>query len=140
MPTWDAKSGFALLCLLGVIAIGTGAVLEINRMRRGEHLITPTQFGLRMLSAVVWIISLGSMSYALLYLWPELGNAEQAQRFLSVVSGVLLLFVIGLVLLAYDFWRVSMRRREQLARFDRQLDALAREEIEKRRQQAKSDE
>ncbi len=132
MPTFDAKSGFALLCLLGVIAIGTGAVLEINRMRRKESIIGVNQFRLRLLSAVVWMIILGSTGYALLYLWPEKGDTPAALRFLSVVSGIILLLVIGFVLLMYDLWRVSLQHRQQQAQFNRQRDLLAQMEIEKR--------
>ena len=132
MPTWDAKSGFALLCLLGVIAVGTGAVLEINRMRRGQSIIGVNQFRLRLLSAVVWMVILGSTGYALLYLWPEKGDNPAALRFLSVVSGIILLLVVGFVLLMYDLWRVSLQHRQQQAQFNRQRDLLAQMEIEKR--------
>lgn len=129
MPVADAKSGFALLCLAGVVAIATGAALEINRMRRGESIISLGHLRLRLVSALVWMALLGSTAYALLYLWPAPGDAEQARRFLSVVSGVIVLLVIGMALLLYDVWQVGRQQRRQQERFNRQLETLARTEI-----------
>lgn len=131
MPNWDIKTGFALLCLLAMLAVGAGALLEINRTRRGESIITLNHLRLRVLSAVVWMLILGSMACTLLVLWPEAGDERAKLRFLSVTSGIFLLLIIGLLLLLYDVWRVSLQRRQQQKRFEQQRNALARAEIEK---------
>jgi cbb3-type cytochrome oxidase subunit 3 len=126
---------FSGLCLLAIIAVATGAALEIARTRRGESIISTNQFRLRMLSSLVWIATLGSLAYATLYLWPAPGDSVTARRFLSLVSGAILLFFIGLFLLAYDVWLVNRGRRQQEKQFQQHLDALAQEEIERALQQ-----
>ncbi|MBV9867134.1 MAG: hypothetical protein JO316_17400 [Abitibacteriaceae bacterium] len=125
-----SKTAFALLCLLGIIAITTGACLELVRKRRGESVISANQLRLRMMSAVIWLIILGSLCYAVLFLWPEAGNMQQARQFLSVVSGSFLLFGIALLLLLYDVWQVNRARRQHEVRFNQQLAAMARMEVE----------
>jgi len=127
----NGKNIFALLCLLGIIAIVVAVVLEIRRVRRGESVITIGQFRLRLLSALVWMILLGSTSYAILVLWPQPGNQLQAQRFVSVVSGVVLLLIIGLLLMAYDLWQFSVQRRIREAEFNRELAKMAQTEIQR---------
>jgi hypothetical protein len=138
----NARNIFALLCLLGIIAVAVAAVLEIRRMRRGESLITAGQFRLRLLSAVIWMILLGSTSYAILALWPQPGDAVRAVRFFSVVSGIVLLLIIALLLMAYDLWQFSIQRRIREAEFNRELAAMAQAEIQRaqeKRDAAKKD-
>jgi type VI protein secretion system component VasK len=133
---------FALICCIGVIAVAVGALLEVGRIRRGDSIIPPRQFRLRLFSALIWAITLASLAYAVLFLWPQRGEREQATRFLSVMSGVVLLIAIGLILLAYDFWLVGQARRLQQAKFERNierdLDAMGRAEIERVQQERTS--
>ena len=134
---------FALICCIGIIAVATGAALEIRRARRGSSIIPPRQIRLRLFSALIWIITLGSLSYAGLLLWSEPGDRVQARRFVGVISGVLLLIVIGLLLVAYDLWLVGQARRLQQAKFklnmdDLNIDDLARAEIERVQQEQSS--
>ena len=126
---------FALVCCIGVIAVAVGALLEVRRARRDDSIIPPRQFRMRVFSALIWAITLGSLAYTVLFLWPEQGDRDQAKRFLSVVSGVVLLVAIGLILLAYDFWLVGQARRLQQARFERNIDEMGRAEIERVRQE-----
>ena len=126
---------FALVCCIGVIAVAVGALIEVRRARRGDGIIPPRQFRLRLFSALIWAIALGSLAYTVLFLWPERGDRDQARKFLSIVSGVVLLVVIGLILLAYDFWLVGQARRLQQARFERNVDEMGRAEIERVRQE-----
>lgn len=136
-----AKTGFAILCLAALIAVATGAVLEIGRARRAAAneeagaevgtLVSRNQFRLRMLSALVWMIVLGSLAYATLFLWPSPGDAVTARRFVSVISGAVLLIFIGLFLLFYDMWLVARQRRLQEKHFEHQLNAMAQAEIER---------
>lgn len=127
----NPRNIFALLCLLGIVAVAVVAVLEIRRVRRGESLVTIGQFRLRMLSALVWMILLGSTSYAILVLWPEPNDAVKALRFFSVVCGIVLLLIIALLLMAYDLWQFSLQRRLREAEFNRQLAAMAQAEIQR---------
>lgn len=127
----DAKTAFAVICLIGVVAVATGAVLEIQRAARGHSVLTANQHRLRLLSAVIWMISLGSLSYAVLFLWPQRGDLVQEKRFLSVTSGVVLLFFIGLFLLGYDVLQLGRARRRQEQAFQAKLETLSQGELER---------
>lgn len=140
MNAANFRFGFGLLCLAGLIAVAVGAVLEIGRARRaaqesmpadGAPLVGVNQFRLRILSAVVWMIVLGALAYATMFLWPTPGDMVTARRFVALVSGAVSLIVIGLFLLAYDMWLVSRRRRMQEKYFERQLNEMAQAEIER---------
>jgi hypothetical protein len=127
----NAKNVFALMCLLGIIAVAVAAVLEIRRVRRGESVVTPLQFRLRMVSALIWVLVLGSTSYAILQLWPAPKDQDQAKRFISVISGVVLLLIIALLLMVYDLRLFALQRRRREAEFNQELAALAQAEIQR---------
>jgi hypothetical protein len=132
----SAKTVFVASCLLGLVAIAAGALLEIARQRRGESLLRTSQFRLRIFSALIWMIALGSLAYAAAFLWPQHGAAPavrkaQAEKFLSVISGAMTLLLIGILLLGYDMWQLARERRLKEAQFNLQLVDMAREEIEK---------
>lgn len=131
----NARVIFALICCLGLIAVATGTVLEIKRARRGDSILPARQFRLRLISALIWAITLGSLAYAVIFLWSERGDWEQARRFLAVISGAMMLIVIGLFLLAYDIWLVGQARRLQQAHLERNKSELARAELERVRQE-----
>lgn len=131
MPAATAKTLFITSCLLCLIAIATGAVLEVLRQKRGESLLRPGQLRLRVFSALVWMLALGSLAYAVAFLWPQKGDVIQARKFLSVISGATMLLFIGVLLLGYDVWQVLKARRIKEAEFNLQLLDMAREEIEK---------
>lgn len=131
----NARTVFALLCLIAMIAVSIGAILEIARARReanddgARSLVPPSQLRLRLFSAAIWLLSLGSMGSAVMWLWPAKGDAEMGRKFISVVSGSMALLVIALMLLAYDVWQISRRRRAREMSFEAQLAALADAEI-----------
>lgn len=137
MSDTTARAIFSGLCLVAMLAIAVGGVLEILRQMRGESLLRPSQFLLRIFSALVWIILLGALSFAVAFLWPH--DRASARPFLTMVSGALVLFVIALFLLAYDVWQTQRQRRISERRFDHQLEDLAREEIAKIREAQKED-
>ncbi len=120
---------FAMLCLLAMVAITGGGVLELLRFKRGESMLRAGQLGLRLFSALVWLILLGSLAYAVMLLWPT--DVPSARKFAAVVSGALFLLFIAIFLLAYDVWQVGRQRRLQERAFQRNLEGLAREEIQK---------
>ena len=124
MSTDTARSTFAILCVLGIIALGTGALLEVARKRRGDSLLGARHFNLRMMSALIWLIVLASLFYAVTMLWPQPNDKEQAQRFLSVISGAFLLLAIALGLLVYDVWAVVRAGQQSESRFNQQLATL----------------
>jgi uncharacterized membrane protein YhaH (DUF805 family) len=111
---------FAMLCLLAMIAITGGGVLELLRFKRGESMLRRGQLGLRLFSAFVWLILLGSLAYV-----------ASARKFAAVISGSLFLLFIAIFLLAYDVWQVGRQRRLQERTFQRNLEGFAREEIQK---------
>jgi type VI protein secretion system component VasK len=129
MSDTTARAIFSGLCLVAMLVIAIGGVLEILRQTRGESLLRPGQFRLRIFSALVWIILLGALSFAVAFLWPY--DKDSARKFASVVSGALILLVIALLLLAYDVWQTTRQRQLSKRRFDHQLEDLAREEIAK---------
>lgn len=131
-----AKNIFAITCLIGVVAVATVAILEINRMRRGDSLITVRQFRLRMISAVIWMVLLGSTAYALLFLWPARGDLDAGRHFLRVMLGVISLLVIALVLFIVDLLQLRSERRQYELQFQEQLTSLAQEEIQRAQSQA----
>jgi polyferredoxin len=135
----SAPQIFGLMCLVALIAVATGAALEIARRRRGESIIGPSQFRLRMFSAIVWILALGSLSAATLLLWPSPGDNQMARRFLTMVSGAILLLLIGLLLLVYDVWLINQGRKAQEKYFDQQLNLLAQLEIERAKQRQREE-
>ena len=132
MSETTARAIFSGLCLAAMLAIAVGGVLEIVRQTRGESLLRVGQFRLRIFSAVVWILLLGALSFAVAFLWPQnKSDTETARKFLTMFSGALLLFVIAIFLLAYDLWQTNRQRFLSERRFEHQLEDLAREEISK---------
>jgi type VI protein secretion system component VasK len=129
MTASAAKTIFAVSCIVCLLAIATGAILEVLRQKRGESLLRPGQFRLRMFSALIWLIALGSLAYAVAFLWPQKGDLVQARKFISLISGALTLIFIAVLLLAYDMWQLARARKINEAQFQRHLAELAREEI-----------
>ena len=147
---FEARTAFALLCLLAMVAVAGGAALEIGRARReagevtiaaddatlGRAIVPPNQLRLRLFSALIWMLSLASFAFAMVWLWPAKGDTVMARKFISVVSGAFLLLLIALWLLLYDVWQVGRRRRAREKVFERELEILAQQEIERLRSPA----
>jgi hypothetical protein len=154
MSELTARYLFAALCALGMLAIGVGAVLEIARFRRNArqadltsgdnpatnnlaplmptgNVISLRQFRFRLLSAVIWMIVLGTLCYSITALWPERSSPQalqQVQRFVTVVGASLSLLLVAFALFVYDVIQLSRERRAQTARFYQGLAELARNE------------
>lgn len=129
MNEMTMRSVFSIICVLAMIIIAGGGVLEILRKKRGESLLRNGQFFLRIFSVFIWLILLGSLSYAVSFLWPH--DQQSVRQFLAVISGVFSLLIIALLLLAYDLWQVGRQRRASHQSFERQLEKLALEEAQK---------
>lgn len=124
---------FALLCLLCAITILTSAWLEMVRIRRGESLLKPRHFRLRLLSAVIWTLILLSVAGGVTVWWPATNATKNQQvQFVALMNGALWLIMIGLLLLMIDMWMLSSARRrverEQTIRFADELRELAEKE------------
>jgi hypothetical protein len=148
-PAFEARIAFALLCSLAIVVVMVGAMLEIARARReaavgrgaigdgdetvGRALVPPNQLRLRLFSALIWILALASFAFAMLFLWPAKGDTMMARKFVSVVSGASLLLLIALWLLLYDVWQVGRHRRGREKLFERELETLGQQEIERLR-------
>ena len=122
---------FSGTCIAGVAIIAVAAIMEIVRQKRGESLLRVGQFRLRIFSALVWMILLGSLAYAVAFLWPQGRDPITMRKFASVIGGSLSLLFIALFLLAYDVWQVGQQRRTSERKFNRNLEEMARMEIEK---------
>lgn len=127
------RGGFALLCVLCAIAITTGGWIEMARVRRGESLLSPRHFRLRLLSACIWIIASLSLAGAVTIWWPVAHATDnQKLQFLAVIRGVVCLTSLALLLLGADMWMLAGARRkverEQTMRFSEQLRDLAEKE------------
>ena len=137
MPT--SRVIFAVFCILGIVAIIAGAGIEIVRFRRGDGLIATRQFRWRLVSAVIWIMTLATFFYAVTWLWPNGGTTPlahaQAKRFLLVVLGALALLMVALFLLLADVWQTAYTRRLYEARAKAKFAALTREEAAKLREE-----
>lgn len=121
---------FALLCVLCAIAIVTSAWLEMARMRRGDSLLAPRHFRLRLFSAFIWMVTLLSLAGAVTIWWtPPNPTDNQKLQLYAVFTGSVSLMSIGLLLLFVDMWMLSKARRkverEQTLRFSEQLRELA---------------
>lgn len=119
--------GFTLVCLLGMVVIATALWLEWRRVKRGESLFGAKVFRWRAASGVVWLLILGTLSYAMWFLWPTSGDKIMARKFLSVLNGALLLMLLSFVLLYLDFVAVLRERRRQEKNLKRQMSDLVRE-------------
>ena len=139
MSEATARTLFSASCLAGVAIIALGALMEIVRQKRGESMLRAGQFRLRIFSALVWMILLGSLAYAVAFLWPQRGDAVMMKKFASVIGGSLSLLLIALFLLAYDVWQVGQQRRLSERKFNRNLETMAREEIEKAKREKQLD-
>lgn len=131
MSEITARTLFSATCLAGVTIIVVAAILEILRQRKGESLLRAGQFRLRIFSALVWIILLGALAFAVAFLWPHKGDTVMMRKFAGLIGGSLTLLLIALFLLAYDFWQINRQRKITELKFSRQLDEMARAEIEK---------
>lgn len=129
MNETNVRAVFSIICVLAMFAVAGGGIVEILRRKQGESLLRTGQFRLRMFSVFVWLILLGSLAYAVSFLWPH--DERSVQQFLAVISGVFSLLIIALLLLAYDLWQVGRQRRASHQSFERQLEQLAREEARK---------
>ena len=131
---------FALLCILCVIVIGGGAWLEIARTRRGDSLLAPRHYRLRLFSAVIWIITLASLAGAVTIWWPPPNPTDnQRLQLYAVFTGATSLMCLGFVLLFVDLWMLSSARRkverDHAIRFSEQLRELADKETARVRSQ-----
>lgn len=124
---------FALLCCTGLVAIATGAYLEIARVRRKTSVISPRHLRWRMLSTLVWVLILGSLAYATLFEWPpgpgHPQGAEKFQRFSAIMLGSMLLMMVATFLFAIDLTMTLKERRAQEKKFGKAVLTPASEEV-----------
>ncbi len=125
------KTGFTIVCLLGIAAIGFALTLDISRVRRGQSALSAHQLRIRVISALIWTVALGSLCYAVLFLWPQPGQVQQGRRLLAIFSGSFLLILIALSLVFYDMMLLARKRRQHDDQFERNLEALASGELDR---------
>lgn len=136
-PLSPSRLAFVGLCLLGIVIIAYGAALEITRQRRGATLVSPRQFRIRMVSALIWMTILMANAYAITLLWPEAHyispgkltaeSKAQARLFVQVIGGSFSLVFLGLFLFLLDMRQTTRERLSLELQHQRDLAALARE-------------
>lgn len=126
---------FAVLCLVGLIAILCGALFEFGRQKRAAT-ISSRHFRWRMVSALLWVIILGSLAYATIFLWPVPPTQQTVRRFGAVLAGSMSLMLLAFVLMLFDFYLTSKTRQAQSARMRLEMAEIARIEIERAQQRA----
>lgn len=131
---------FAVLCLAGLIAILCGAFLEVGRQQRSPT-ISSRHFRWRMVSALVWVVLLGSLGYSTLFLWPvtQPGVAPApvaVKRFGLVLTACMSLMLVAFVLMFFDFYLTAKTRQVQNARRQLEMAEIARLEIERAQNRA----
>lgn len=136
MTSPTGRMVFALLCVLGIIALAGGLLFEIGRQKRAGSatLVSPRQFRVRVISAVVWMGVLGLFAYAMMFLWPTAGKtpegAAQAKNFILTMGAAVTLICIGIMLLCYDIIVLLKAQRQQSARVYAQFAESVRAEAE----------
>ena len=126
---------FAVLCLVGLVAILCGALYEFGRQKRSPT-ISNRHFRWRLLSALVWTVILGSLGYATLFLWPNPPTAVGVRRFATVLVASMSLMLVAFVLMLFDFYLTSKTRQVQSARMQQELADIAHIEIERAQRRA----
>ena len=133
---------FAAICAGAVVALCAGAIFEWGRFKRGVSPLSTRHFRWRMVSAVLWLVILGAFGYSTLFLWPsnalslsgaQLSPADlvQMRRFTALVSGAVVLLMVALLIMSFDFYFTLLAQKRLSAQFGRERAQLAREEIER---------
>jgi len=124
-PLTPPRLAFAGLCALGILAIAYGAALELTRQKRGNTLVSTSQYRIRLVSAAIWLTILSANFYAVTALWPvarylpggRLTPASKAEAtlFIQVIGGSFSLVFVAFFLFILDL-RQTRREREALER------------------------
>lgn len=121
---------FPALCALFFLIIGGAAAWEWSRFARGESALSPRHLRWRLLSALVWLVVLGSLAYATFHL-PQRGapiDKDLMRRLSIVLAGSLFLLMLAFAMMALDiFWTVQVGRKGALKRARQSQDTLQRE-------------
>ena len=136
MAAQNLRFIFGALCVAAMFAIGAGIGFEFGRLRRGQSVLSPRQMRWRVVGGCLWVLVLGSLAYATLFLWPS-GQTDviTGKRFGAVVMGALFLLVIALLITAFDAFLTVKSAQLQRQKFERDAGELARAEIERIRAQ-----
>jgi hypothetical protein len=144
MTSPTGRMVFALLCVLGMILLAGGLLFEIGRQKRsgGHTLVSPRQFRVRVISALVWMGVLGLFAYAMMFLWPTAGNTPlgkaQATNFILTMGAAVTLICVGIMLLCYDIITLLRAQRQHSAMVYAQFAETVRAEAENLREKQAS--
>lgn len=133
---------FAAICAAAIVALCAGAIFEWGRFKRGVSPLSTRHFRWRMVSAFLWLLILGAFGYSTIFLWPsqalspggaKLSPADlvQMSRFVTLISGAVVLLMIALLIMSFDFYFTVMAQKRLSTQFGRERARLAREEIER---------
>lgn len=124
---------FLGLCAAGWVSIAFAAWGEWSRLKRGEAVISKRQSRWRILSALLWLLILGSLGAATAFYWPENAPRETQFRFYSLVLGSMALLLIAVILLLFDVKLTLDAQKLSRKKFEAGLEIIAQHEIEKAR-------
>lgn len=131
---------FSAICAAGIVAIAVAAVFERGRLKRGVSALSARHFRWRMVSALLWILILASLGTATLFFWPpanltpaQLSPAQlvSVRRFTGLVSGAMVLLMLAIVIMTFDFYFTLLAQKRATLEFSRDRAQKAREEIER---------
>ena len=131
MPAQNLRLLFSALCAAGFIAICVGLLFEIGRMRRGNSVLSPRQARWRIVGGTLWLLVIGSLAYATIFLWPAPGDKVMAQRWVSVVAGAMALLVVALIITMFDVYLTLKGAQLQRQKFERDAGEIAKAEIDR---------
>jgi hypothetical protein len=121
---------FIGICVFGIFAIFIAALIEFQRLKTGDAVLSRRQSRWRIISSVLWIIILGSLAYATAFLWPEPGAPQPVQmRFMRIVVGSIALMVPAFILLALDLRFTLLAQKLSRLKFEAGLEEMTRQEI-----------
>jgi hypothetical protein len=121
---------FATLCTAGLITIWGAVLFELRRQQQSAT-ISQRHLRWRMVSAVLWTLILGCLTYGTLFSWPVHGDAVSTKRFGAILGGSILLMMVAFVVIIFDFYLTVQTRKIQTARMQQDLGEIARLEIER---------
>ena len=126
---------FGALCAFGFVAIAAGLLFEFGRVRRGASVLSVRQTRWRFVGGLLWLLILGSLGYATLFLWPVPNDKATLARYLRVVLGAMALLVVALLITGFDVYLTLAAAKLQRRKFEREAGDMARAEIERIRAQ-----
>lgn len=140
MGSYTPQIVFPLTCLLGFFVIAGAALYEIGRHRRGEGVISPVHFRVRMVSAAIWMAILLSLGYGVAFEWPrDKNDIEAITKLQQSFSRASMMMLLAGLLFAVDLWFTLKLRASYQMKGRRDINKFAQEEIARLKHKGKAE-